>query len=158
MDVGIEFRDAARSMTGLTASLEARTVIWLAERLPRRVNSAHLTSFALAAMFLAGASYWLPRSTPAGLLLVNVCLVVNWFGDSLDGTLARVRGQQRPRYGYYVDHIVDLAGTTALFAGVAASGLMQGWIALGLVAAFFLVAAESYLATHTRGVFRLSFA
>src|SRR5204863_529945 len=88
----------------------------------------------------------------------GLALAANWFGDSLDGTLARVRDQQRPRYGYYVDHVIDLAGAAALFAGIAASGLMQMWIALALAAAFFLVSAESYLATHARGLFRLSFA
>lgn len=87
-----------------------------------------------------------------------VALVANWFGDSLDGTLARVRCQSRPRYGYYVDHVIDLFGTAALLTGMAASSLMNPTIALAVVAAYFLVSAETFLATHTVGVFRLSFA
>ena len=87
-----------------------------------------------------------------------LALAANWFGDSLDGTLARVRNQQRPRYGYYVDHVIDLVGTAALFAGIGASGLMHPSLAIAVVAAYFLVAAESYLATHAAGVFRISFA
>src|SRR5436190_19572917 len=157
MDVGIEFRDAARSMTGLTASLEKRTLIWLAERLPRWLNSDHLTSLALAAMFLAGASYWLSRSTPAGLLLVNVCLVLNWFGDSLDGTLARVRGQQRPRYGYYVDHVLDAVGFASLFGGLMLGGHMSLTLGLAFLAAYYLLVVEISLATHARGTFKLAF-
>jgi phosphatidylglycerophosphate synthase len=89
---------------------------------------------------------------------VVLCLLLNWFGDSLDGTVARVRDQQRPRYGYYVDHVIDLAGTALFFAGLAASGYMSPLIATLVVAAFFLVSAETYLATHARGVFKMSFA
>jgi phosphatidylglycerophosphate synthase len=88
---------------------------------------------------------------------VVLCLLLNWFGDSLDGTVARVRDQQRPRYGYYVDHVIDLAGTALFFAGLAASGHMSATIATLVVAAFFLVSAEAYLATHARGVFKMSF-
>src|SRR6185295_4435789 len=90
--------------------------------------------------------------------LFAAALAVNWFGDSLDGTLARVRCQPRPRYGYYVDHVIDLAGTAALISGMAASGLMSPTVALALLAAYFLVSAETYLATHSVGIFRLSFA
>jgi phosphatidylglycerophosphate synthase len=88
---------------------------------------------------------------------VVLSLAANWFGDSLDGTLARVRDEQRPRYGYYVDHVIDLAGTTFLMAGLAVSGLMSPLLAAMLLAAYLLVSAETYLATHTRGVFRMSF-
>lgn len=157
VNVGIEFRDAARSMTGLTASIEKRTLIWLAHRLPRRVNSDHLTSVALAAMFLAGASYWLSRLTPLGLLLVNVFLVLNWFGDSLDGTLARVRHQQRPRYGFYVDHIVDAVGAVFLIGGMGASGYMHPFVALALLVAYLLLLVETFLATYTSGTFTMSY-
>ena len=86
-----------------------------------------------------------------------VLLAVNWFGDSLDGTVARVRGHQRPRYGYYLDHVVDLATTTALFAGMAISGLMQPMLATLVLLGYVLLCAESFLATHAVGVFRLSF-
>ncbi len=90
--------------------------------------------------------------------MVVVFLALNWFGDSLDGTVARVRNQQRPRYGFYVDHVIDLAGTACLFAGLAASGFMSPLVAALVVAGFFLVSAESFLATHSRGIFNMSFA
>src|SRR6185369_4737790 len=116
-----EFREAGRSLTSILAPLEKRTLLWLAARLPLWVNSDHLTALALAAMLLAGLSYWLARVSAAGLLLVVVCLAVNWFGDSLDGTLARVRQHQRPRYGFYVDHVVDAAGAACLLGGLGLS-------------------------------------
>jgi phosphatidylglycerophosphate synthase len=99
----------------------------------------------------------IPRTWWGAPALV-VALAANWFGDSLDGTLARVRNQQRPRYGYYVDHAIDLAGTAVLLIGIAASGAMSPVIAMTLLAAYLLVAAETYLATHAVGVFRISFA
>jgi phosphatidylglycerophosphate synthase len=91
------------------------------------------------------------------LALVPVFLAVNWFGDSLDGTLARVRKAQRPRYGFYVDHVVDVVNATILFAGLAVSGIASPWIACGLLVAYLLLCAESFLATHALGVFRISF-
>src|SRR5713101_5268114 len=109
-----EFRDARRDLTSVLAPLEKRCLIWLAQAMPPWVNSDHLTGLALAAMVAAGLSYWLASVTPLGLLLVIVSLAVNWFGDSLDGTLARVRQHQRPRYGFYVDHVVDVFGAAFL--------------------------------------------
>ncbi|HEX8031497.1 MAG TPA: CDP-alcohol phosphatidyltransferase family protein [Vicinamibacterales bacterium] len=146
-----------RQHNSVLATAEKRALIWMATRMPRWINSDHLSALGLAAMAGAGASFWVAQSDPvAGASLVVLCLLLNWFGDSLDGTLARVRDQQRPRYGYYVDHVIDLAGTALLFAGLAASGFMSPAIATLVVAAFFLVSAETYLATHARGVFKMA--
>jgi phosphatidylglycerophosphate synthase len=147
-----------RQHNSMLAAAEKRVLIWIAERLPRQINSDHLSALGLVAMAGAGLSFFLAQSDPvAGAVLVVLCLILNWFGDSLDGTVARVRDQQRPRYGYYVDHVIDLAGTALLFAGLAASGYMSPAIATLVVAAFFLVSAETYLATHARGVFKMAF-
>jgi phosphatidylglycerophosphate synthase len=143
----------------LLAAAEKRALVWMAGRLPRRIHSDHLSTLGLISMAGAGASFWLMRTDPvAGAALVVLCLLLNWFGDSLDGTVARVRNQQRPRYGYYVDHVIDLAGTAMLFAGVSASGLMSPVVATLVVAAYYLVSAETFLATHSRGVFTMAFA
>jgi archaetidylinositol phosphate synthase len=147
-----------REHRSVLARVEKRLLIHIAARLPTAVTSDHLTALALVAMVIAGAAFATIHATAWGAGLFVVALAVNWFGDSLDGTVARVRDQQRPRYGYYVDHVVDLAGTTALVAGMAASGLMSPAIAIALLAAYCLVSAESYLATHSLGVFRISFA
>lgn len=151
------FKQETRIQRGLLTGLERRTLLWIAPRLPQAVNSDHLTLLALVAMAGVGASYWLASVTPIGLVLATLLLAVNWFGDSLDGTLARVRDQQRPRYGYYVDHVVDVVGTTFLFGGLALSGLMQPEIAAVTLLAYFLVSLEVYLATHSLGEFHMSF-
>jgi archaetidylinositol phosphate synthase len=149
--------DVVRIQRSLLTTLERRTLIWMAHRLPRAIHSDHLTVLALMAMAGAGLSYWLARFTPVGLLLVVIFLAVNWFGDSLDGTLARVRQCQRPRYGYYVDHVVDAIGAVCLFGGLAASGFMSAPIAAVLLMAYFLLCLEVYLATVSLGDFRMSF-
>ena len=154
---GRAFRDAARVITGVLEPLERRTLLWLASRIPRRVNSDHLTALALGAMLVAGAAYWLAATTPLGLLVVCAALAVNWFGDSLDGTLARVRKQERPRYGYYVDHVVDAVGALFLLGGLATSGFMAPALAMSLLIAYYLLAIEVYLTAHTLGRFKISY-
>lgn len=153
----VQFCDASRVNAAITASAERRVLLWLAARMPAWVGSDHLTVVALLAMVAAGVSYWVAGHVHAGALwLVVVSLAVNWFGDSLDGTLARVRSQQRPRYGYYVDHVVDCIGATFLFGGIAVSGYMHPLVAIGVLAAYLLVSAETYLATHVLTAFRMS--
>ena len=148
-----------RSHRSFLASQEKRLLIWIAERLPRWLNSDHLSVLGLLSMAGAGLAFaYSPWNPGVGLPMVVVFLALNWFGDSLDGTVARVRNQQRPRYGFYVDHVIDLAGTACLFGGLAASGFMSPLIAALVVAGFFLVSAESFLATHSRGIFNMSFA
>jgi archaetidylinositol phosphate synthase len=146
-----------REHQSLLADAEKRLLVAIARRLPPWITSDHLTLLGLVAMPVAGAFFAHIPDAPWSAAGFILALAANWFGDSLDGTLARVRNQQRPRYGYYVDHVIDLVGMAALFAGIAASGLMQAWIALTLVAAYLLVAAETFLATQARGIFRLSF-
>lgn len=149
--------DAPRVLSSVLGPLEKRVLIYLANRMPRAINSDHLTVLALTAMLGAGLSYWMAASHPIGLALVVVCLAINWVGDSLDGTVARVRHQQRPRYGFYVDHVVDAFGTALLIGGLALSGYMSPVIALGLLVAYFMLSAEVYLATYSLGTFKMSY-
>ena len=152
-----KFREAERAQLSFLAAVEKKTLIWLAHRMPAWVNSDHLTLLGFTAMFAAGLGYWAASFTRTGLLVVIAALAANWFGDSLDGTLARVRNRQRPRYGFYVDHITDAIGTFFLLGGLGLSGYMHPLIALGLVVAYFLLSIEVYLATYTIGTFHLSF-
>jgi archaetidylinositol phosphate synthase len=145
-----------REYGGLLELPEKKALLWLAARTPRWINSDHLTILGFAAMLAAGGSYWAARWNKWFLLIVVASLALNWFGDSLDGTLARFRNCQRPRYGYYVDHVIDLLGTAALLGGLAFSGYMNPLIALALLSAFALVEAEVFLATHVQQIFRLS--
>jgi archaetidylinositol phosphate synthase len=153
-----KFKDAKRIQESITSGLERKALLWLAARMPRWVNSDHLTLLGFVAMFMAGVSYFVARWSPAGLLVATLCLAINWFGDSLDGTIARVRNCQRPRYGFYVDHIIDSFGAIFLMGGLGLSGYIDWRIAMCMLIAFLLLSIESYLTTYTLGVFRLSFA
>jgi phosphatidylglycerophosphate synthase len=151
MQPHITFVDARRVHTALTATYEKRLLEWLARRVPGAVHSDHLTALALGAQVLAGVAY-----ADGALWLVDCLLVLNWLGDSLDGTLARVRKQQRPRYGFYVDHVVDTLGALALMTGLGCSGYLHWPIAVALLLCFYVLAIESYLATYTMGHFHIS--
>lgn len=146
-----------RQHGSVLADAEKRLLVWLAHRLPRRINADHLTALGAFGTLAAGAAFAAAAWDRRALLLVPLMLAVNWFGDSLDGTVARVRGHQRPRYGYYLDHAIDLVNATALFTGMAFSGLMDPRLGLALLTGYILLCAESFLATHAVGVFRISF-
>jgi phosphatidylglycerophosphate synthase len=148
--------DHTREHRSVLASAEKRLLVAIATRLPRWLHSDHLTLLGLLSMPAAGLAFAAIGTSSWAAPALAAALTANWFGDSLDGTLARVRDRQRPRYGYYVDHVIDLAGTAALLTGMGASGLMQPSIAIAVLAAYLLVSAETYLATHSVGIFRLS--
>ncbi len=150
------FQNAKRVNQALTARMEKRALTWMAERAPRWVSSDQLTLLGLGAQIAAGICYALVRWDRRALLLVIVCLALNWLGDSLDGTLARVRRQERPRYGFYVDHVVDIVGAVALMYGLGASGLLHWATAMAMLIAFLVLSSESYLATYTLSCFQLS--
>ncbi len=149
--------DMLRVQQSWLADAERRALLWLAARTPQRVNPDHLTALGLVAQIGAGVFYALAFWNRLALLGVIACLGLNWLGDSLDGTLARVRQRLRPRYGFYVDHMVDSFGAVALMGGLALSGYMHPSIAIGLLIAFLMLSIQSYLATHALGEFRLSF-
>jgi archaetidylinositol phosphate synthase len=149
--------DMLRVQESWLAAAEKHALVWLAARTPERINPDHLTVLGLAAQIGAGACYALAAGNRLWLLAVIACLALNWLGDSLDGTLARVRQRQRPRYGFYVDHMVDSFGALALMSGLALSGYMHPALAIGLLIAFLLLSIQSYLATHALGEFRISF-
>ena len=150
------FVKALRVHKALTADMEKRVLVWMASRTPRFINSDNLTALGFLAQVLAGAAYALSARDWRALWLVNLFIVLNWLGDSLDGTLARVRDQQRPRYGFYVDHISDTFGAIALTAGMAISGYLHWEIAAGLLLGFYVLSIESFLATYTMGHFHVS--
>src|SRR5438445_5611111 len=148
--------DMLRLQESWTATAEKRVLLRLAAHTPSWIGPDHLTVLGLLSQIGAGVCYALAARNRYALLGVIACLALNWLGDSLDGTLARVRHCQRPRYGFYVDHIVDSFGALALMGGLALSGYMHPWIAIGLLIAFLMLSIQSYLATHTLGEFRLS--
>ncbi|HSU89213.1 MAG TPA: CDP-alcohol phosphatidyltransferase family protein [Terriglobia bacterium] len=157
MKTSIAFKPANRQQDSIVAPIEKRILARLAARMPGWVNPDHLTLLGFAGMALAGLSYYLARWNRWMLLASVAFLAVNWFGDSLDGTLARYRNRQRPRYGFYVDHMVDALGILFLIGGLGLSGYMSPLVAMALMIAYYLLSIEIYLATYTIGVFKLSF-
>ncbi len=151
------FRQATRVHGSFLATAEKRALVWIAERMPAWVKADHLTILGFAAQIATGVCYALAAMDRRMLLAAVIFLAVNWFGDSLDGTLARVRQQQRPRYGFYVDHMLDSIGAVAMMGGLALSRYMHPVIAIGLLIGFLLLSIQSYLATYTMGEFHLSF-
>src|SRR5882672_7307047 len=150
------FQDATREQTSILAPLERAALRGLARRTPRWVNSDHLSLLGLVAMFMAGVCYAASGLHPLMLHVVNVFIFLNWFGDSLDGTLARYRDRQRPRYGFYDDHIIDTYGILFLLSGMALSGYMSWRVAAAVLISYFMLAINSYLAAYSIGVFKLS--
>ncbi len=153
----LRWKEAQREQTSLLAPLERPLLGWLAGRMPRWVVPDQLTMLGLGAMSAAAVFYWLSATNLFWLHLVNLAMLLNWFGDSLDGSLARYRKQTRPRYGFYVDHITDACGTLMLILGLGASSYMRSEIAAGLLISYFMLSINSYLATHVFGTFQLSF-
>jgi len=151
------FQDAKREQNGILASAERRALQWMAARLPAFIHSDHLTSLGLVAMLAAGAAYACSGSNNLFLHVVNLCLLLNWVGDSLDGTLARYRDRLRPRYGFYVDHILDTFSMSFLFGGLALSGYMSPKVVAFVLIAYFMLCINVYLATYTLGTFTISF-
>jgi phosphatidylglycerophosphate synthase len=147
-----------RDLRSLTANVERRLLVAIARRLPSWVMPDHLT--ALGALALAGAAvcYRVVPLTKWAVLGVNLFLALNWFGDSLDGTLARVRDRQRPKYGYYVDHLIDAFGALLLLAGLAGSGLVAPPIAWALIVAYSLLGVHMALKADTLEIHQIAFA
>ncbi len=152
-----EFCQAARLQESVMATHEKRLLVWMAEHTPPWISSDHLTVIGFAAQLMTGVSYAMSSSNRLWLIAGIGFLALNWLGDSLDGTLARVRHKQRPRYGFYVDHMLDSIGSVVLMGGLAISGYMSPLVAASLLVLFLLLSIQSYLATYTMGKFRMSF-
>jgi phosphatidylglycerophosphate synthase len=149
--------DAPRTKTFLLARHEARLLERIARRLPAWVAPDGMTALGVAAAVGIGAAYWLTARDPAWLWVASGLLIVHWLGDSLDGTLARVRGIERPRYGYYLDHLVDAGATIVIGAGLGLSPYMSLVTGLAIVIAYLALSINTYLETQVFGVFSLGY-
>ncbi|HXM39315.1 MAG TPA: CDP-alcohol phosphatidyltransferase family protein [Gemmatimonadales bacterium] len=146
-----------REMQFLLAGPERRVLHALAARAPRLIRSNHLTALGMVGAAGAGTAYALSHYNPAWLWVASLMLAVNWLGDSLDGTLARVRGTQRPKYGYYLDHVVDAFSTTVIGVGIGLSPYVNLGLALGLVVVYLALSINVYLESTVFGVFKISY-
>jgi archaetidylinositol phosphate synthase len=148
---------APREKTFLLARAETRALTWIAERLPARVMPDHLTALGVLAAAAIAVAYALSNHGDAWLWVASGLLVVHWCGDSLDGTLARVRGTERPRYGYYLDHLVDALATAMIGIGLGLSPHLLLATGLLVVIAYLVLSINTYLETQALGVFSLGY-
>jgi phosphatidylglycerophosphate synthase len=148
---------ATREKTFLLARPEGRVLEWIARRLPAWVMPDHLTALGVLAAIGIAVAYALSNQDPVWLWAASGLLVVHWLGDSLDGTLARVRKTERPRYGYYLDHLVDAIATALIGIGLGLSPYMLLATGLVLVIAYLVLSINTYLETNTLGVFSLGY-
>jgi phosphatidylglycerophosphate synthase len=146
-----------REKTFLLAVPEGRVLEWIARRLPGWVKPDHLTALGVVASIAVAAAYVLSNGDETWLWAASALLVVHWLGDSLDGTLARVRGTERPRYGYYLDHLVDAFATAAIGIGLGLSPYMLLSVGLVIVIAYLILSVNTYLETQAFGVFALGY-
>ncbi len=149
--------EARRELTFWLARSERRLLTAIARRMPARVTSDALTALGVLGAAGAGLAYALTTASPAWLWVASLMLAVNWFGDSLDGTLARVRRVERPKYGYYLDHLVDAAATAAVGVGIGLSPWVELELALLLVVAYLALSINVYLEAAVFGVFRIAY-
>lgn len=148
---------AKREMTFLLADPERRLLRAIAARIPVSIRPNHLTAVGVLGAIGAGAAYALAALDPRWLWGASGMLVVNWLGDSLDGTLARVRGAERPRYGYYIDHLVDAFNTAVIGIGIGLSPYVSLELALVLVVLYLTLSINVYLESAVFGVFRIAY-
>ena len=149
--------DHQRTSEFLLRRLEERVLPWLAERLPGRVVPDHMTALGVLASAAVAVCYVLTNQDPAWLWGASAGLIVQWFGDSLDGTLARHRGIERPRYGFYLDHVVDAFSTVAVGLGLGLSPYMLLSVALALVIGYLVLSINVYLETYVHDEFSFGY-
>lgn len=145
-----------RTNTGLLSAAEQRALEWLAPRVPQWLTPNRLTALGLAAAIVSLAGYVLARWTPMALWLVNAALIVNWLGDSLDGRVARLRGLERPRYGFFLDQSIDVISQLLFALGLAASGYMRPAIVMLGFATYLMMTVQSLLRVQATGLFHLA--
>ena len=146
-----------RQLTFMLAEPEKRLLTFVAKRLPAAVTSDHLTALGVVGALGTAVGFALTQHSAAWLWLASAMLMVQWFGDSLDGTLARVRNAERPKYGYYLDHVIDAFSTVVIGIGIGLSPYVQTEIALFLIVAYLILSINVYLETSVFGVFQLAY-
>ena len=150
--------DAVRIQTSVLNALEKKVLIWLAQRQPRWVTSDMMTFIGVLGAVVIAVGYILTSQNINFLWLSSLGFIINWYGDSLDGTLARVRNTQRPIYGYYLDHTVDAINEVMIFVGVGLSGLMHLEIALLALVMYLLMTINVSINAHLKKEFKLTYA
>ena len=147
-----------RIQTSILNSLEKKVLVWLAERQPRWMTSDILTGIGVVGAVIVAVGYFLSNYHIGWLWLASLGFVINWYGDSLDGTLARVRNTQRPIYGFYLDHNIDGITMAIMCIGAGLSDMLNLYIAMAVLAVYLLLSISVYINAHLKGEFKLTYA
>ena len=150
--------DAVRIQTSFLNAAEKKILVWLAVRQPKWMTSDILTLIGTVGSLIAAAGYVLSARNISFLWLSSLGFVINWYGDSLDGTLARVRNRQRPVYGYYIHHTVDCISEILIFTGIGLSGLMHFGLAMLILALYLMLTINVSINAHLKKEFKLTYA
>ncbi len=153
----MEKKDAVRVQTSILSEMEKKVLKWIAIRLPQWITSDNLTIIGLIGAFLAGGGYVLSNWGKGFLWLSSFGFIVNWFGDSLDGTLARVRNKQRPIYGFYLDHNVDAITALIIAIGAGLSPFISFSVAMLILIGYFMLSLFTYINTYLQNAFIISY-
>jgi phosphatidylglycerophosphate synthase len=146
-----------RIQTSILNSLEKKALVWMAQRIPRKINSDHLTVLGFMGALLSSAGYILSNLESNFLWLASFGLLLNWFGDSLDGTLARVRKAQRPIYGFFIDHSIDGLTVFAICVGAGLSPYINFAVAMLILSGYLLLSILTYINTYLKGEFKITY-
>lgn len=147
-----------RIQTSVLNGIEKKVLVWLAERQPRWMTSDILTVVGVIGSIIVAAGYVLSNYNIAWLWLASAGFLINWYGDSLDGTLARVRGTQRPVYGFYLDHNVDGVTMAIMCIGAGLSDMLNLYVAMAVLVVYLLLSISVYINAHLKGEFKLTYA
>lgn len=146
-----------RIQTSILSRLEKKALVWMALRIPKKINSDHLTVIGFIGALISSAGYILSNLESNFLWIASFGLVINWFGDSLDGTLARVRNAQRPIYGFFIDHSIDGLTVFAICVGAGLSPYISFAVAMLILAGYLLLSILTYINTYLKGEFKISY-
>ena len=146
-----------RIQANIVAIQERRLLNWLCARMPPFVTSNRLSAVGVIGALIALAGYVASRAHPAFLWLASLGLVLHWFGDSMDGSLARARKTERPVFGYFLDHSIDSLGNAIIMLGLGASLFVRMDVALAALVGYLLMTIHVVLKQHAQGVFQISF-
>ena len=152
-----EKKQAARIQTSILNGLEKKILVWMAERMPRWVSSDMLTFIGFVGACVIATGYALSNLSLQWLWLSSFGFLLNWFGDSMDGSLARVRNTQRKTYGFFIDHNVDVINETIMFVGVGMSPLINLSFAMLALVAYFMLSVYVYIDCHLKGEMKLTY-
>lgn len=150
-------KDAIRIQNSILNKMEKKALVCLATKLPKWVTSDHLTWLGFFGAIISAGGYFLSNWNVGFLWLSSLGFVVNWFGDSLDGTLARVRNAQRPIYGFYIDHNIDGLTVLIFCAGVGLSPFISFSVAMLILSGYYLLSISTYINTYLKGEFKISY-